>query len=358
MTSEAQRSTKSTYDMQILTDGTKGANTQPREEQHFRLLDLPSELRNRIYSFALHHSENDGTIAPAQTTNHRGSRYDTEARAVMSNQLVHLRTIQKRPSSNRGSPEDQVYALDLQSLFSLDASTFKELNAVCDKSNDPLRKIIRIGRESSEGSDVGTEFQTAHICDSHCLIQPPLTQVSRQIRSETLPVFYAENDFAFITPKLKNPEGSVAGSWWRCIGDINLGHIRSMALFDDSGELEPYFHTRATQTSVTVMLSLNLGLSNNMIDRSSKTVTEWRKVCRESTDAPVGSFGEEAWERAQTMLFYADEIEGRGLSVYLLNQLFTPPAVRHHVTKEFIGGPEARVAKAAKKRFEDRYAFW
>ncbi|KAK3696780.1 hypothetical protein LTR37_017804 [Vermiconidia calcicola] len=344
--------------MHVLTDETKGANTQPREEQHFRLLDLPSELRNRIYSFALCHAENDGTIAPARTVDHPGRNYDIEVHAVMNNQLVRLKTIPKRLLSKRGSPEEEAYALKLQSLFRLEASTFKELNAVCDKSNDPLRKIIQIKREYSEGSYVEAEFQTAHICDTRCLLQPALSKVSRRIRNETLPVFYAENDIAFITPKLKNPRGSLAGNCWRCIGDTNLGHIRSLALFDTAGELEPYFHTRATQTSVTVTLSLNLGLSNDTIDCSSKTVTEWGKVCRESTDPPIGSFGEQAWERAQTMLFYADEIEGRGLSVYLLNQLFTPPAIRHHVTKEFIGGPEAKVAKAARERYEDRYAFW
>lgn len=77
----------------------------------------------------------------------------------------------------------------------------------------------------------------AHICTLACQLQPSLTQVSRQIRDETLPVFYGANTFhvAFDPPLLQQPD--VFGvrksdmrawprAWWRAIGDTNLRMIK------------------------------------------------------------------------------------------------------------------------------------
>ena len=77
-----------------------------------------------------------------------------------------------------------------------------------------------------------------HLCTLDCLVQPPLTFVSRQVRTETLPIFYGVNKFHIemsnfivaMTYQWLSRTRSPA-DWWRAIGDSNLGNIDRLNVF-------------------------------------------------------------------------------------------------------------------------------
>lgn len=128
-----------------------------------RLIALPAELRNRIYGFVLVHSENDGVIAPVCDL------VDAESVTVIDGRSECVKSIW------RGSIEA---AVRLESDSKARGFSISKEGQV---------GIYKIGSTSRKND--------AHICTLDCLRQPPVTMVSRQVRDETLPVFYDINRF-------------------------------------------------------------------------------------------------------------------------------------------------------------------
>ncbi|KAK5705563.1 hypothetical protein LTR97_002682 [Elasticomyces elasticus] len=86
-------------------------------------------------------------------------------------------------------------------------------------------------------TDSGTrnhEILTAKWSESYAAMQPAITKVSRQLRSETLEMFYATNQFVitldYIT-SIEVDEGTFkASKWLRAIGTVNATHIKDCTI--------------------------------------------------------------------------------------------------------------------------------
>ncbi|KAF2170637.1 hypothetical protein M409DRAFT_19452 [Zasmidium cellare ATCC 36951] len=85
-------------------------------------------------------------------------------------------------------------------------------------------------------------------------LQPPVSQVNRQLRHETLPVFYSANTF---TAQLDNAvDLDIALAWLTAIGDDNISHLRKIIL---CGWTRVPFGRMITKRFLRVVLDLKAG---------------------------------------------------------------------------------------------------
>ncbi|KJX98053.1 hypothetical protein TI39_contig442g00002 [Zymoseptoria brevis] len=83
---------------------------------------------------------------------------------------------------------------------------------------------------------------------------PAICAVSKQLRSEALPAFYANNTFL---AQLDNDEDlETAIHWLSAIGDENIAHLRRLAM---CGWTRVPFGHMVSRRWVTIVLDLNLG---------------------------------------------------------------------------------------------------
>lgn len=115
------------------------------------------------------------------------------------------------------------------------------------------RELVRqafIRSLPSQTTGDGPEYNgPVHVCGPECLLQPALSQVCRQLRAETLPIFYGINSFHFDTTSYYDPhkkhilvsDGGLGPAavhpgnpraWWRTIGDSNLRLVRYIRVVD------------------------------------------------------------------------------------------------------------------------------
>ena len=174
------------------------------EQNTFDLLGLPAEVRDRIYELALFHAESDGIIAPLRDD---GSK-------VASWTLISGKRMQLR---NRLQVVPNIMAFG-------NFEERKQATAQFHRTNEILA--------------VSANFRFKHYCTTDCLLQPPLTCVSRFIREEALPVFYAVNKFHIeLGNFIMHVRGHYAEAsrsptyWWRAIGDSNLRNIQRLNIF-------------------------------------------------------------------------------------------------------------------------------
>jgi hypothetical protein len=135
------------------------------EQQSFEkgLFSLPVELHIAIYELAFYHHENNGQIAPATLRPGTTIKYSTW---VMD-----------------GPRMD--YALTYS------------------KDTDSPEKLAYYGtadrHRTQEGQSSRYRSRVEHVCSLHCLRQPPLTMVCRQLRQESLKYFYRVNAFCLLS---------------------------------------------------------------------------------------------------------------------------------------------------------------
>ena len=77
-----------------------------------------------------------------------------------------------------------------------------------------------------------------HYCTLKCLLQPPITYVNRQVRAESLSLFYQINKIHFELDNfvlkgyhVRHNGMVIPADWWRAIGDDNLRLVRQLNVF-------------------------------------------------------------------------------------------------------------------------------
>ncbi|KAK3657580.1 hypothetical protein LTR56_002355 [Elasticomyces elasticus] len=89
-------------------------------------------------------------------------------------------------------------------------------------------------RGSAASSVKDDEIVFAQYLKTCVAMQPPITRVSRQLRSETLEMFYAMNRFVLYLehrPVMDLVQGNFqASKWLRAIGSVNATHIKHFTI--------------------------------------------------------------------------------------------------------------------------------
>ena len=95
--------------------------------------------------------------------------------------------------------------------------------------------------------DKTANHTSGHYSRLDCLLQPPITYVNRQIRAESLSLFYQINKFHFELdnfvlnrPRDRQNETKIPPDWWRAIGDHNLRSIADLNMFGQCFQAHPY----------------------------------------------------------------------------------------------------------------------
>ena len=191
------------------------------ETSPLTLLSLPPELRNRIWEMAVYHEATDGVICPLQDvhgqleagTGTRGDVYKYIDSTVL------LSGVRFKVSKREPQYPWQSLVPEMQYSNSPEVRTTDAMREIWDKS--------AVARHR-------------HFCTLNCLLQPAITRTCRQIRAETLAMFYTVNafhiemdNFALVsrstrphvraTEQLWNLRSPI--EWWRAVGNVNLRHI-------------------------------------------------------------------------------------------------------------------------------------
>ena len=164
----------------------------PRVTTPFRLLDLPGELRNQIYEFVLFHSENNGCIAPVLIHSQEHLARQGDRCCVIVN-------------GKRKRTQRIAIVRAMQELLDDEVPELSTLSAET-RSSDGIGedRIVEIV-DPKNGLAPYVHEVYHHLCSLDCLMQPTITMVNRQIRSETLPLFYGMHDFHL------EPDGGKSG---------------------------------------------------------------------------------------------------------------------------------------------------
>lgn len=193
----------------------------------FRFMDLAPELRNRIVEYSLYHEEGEGVIAPMPDNPAQmayfpiaGKRYYSSCNEVA--ELCGLELALPKSSENAAEEDDKDSAGDMLP-HNPDSRTYQE--RVLD-----LKELVRKAVHQRRGH--------LHVCRLDCLVQPPLTMCSRQLRAESLSLFYHINKFHFEMHHSLT-ETRMLPDWWRAAGDTNLWSIGTMDLVYSSYETLP-----------------------------------------------------------------------------------------------------------------------
>ncbi|KAK8203359.1 hypothetical protein M8818_005337 [Zalaria obscura] len=96
----------------------------------------------------------------------------------------------------------------------------------------------------------------------HGLLQPAISRVSRLLRQESLPIFYASMHFvvhAHYPPKRDNPHIDRLFQWVRSLGDANAAHVGNLRLVLNEVELQPVWETFKLPGSTTLYVNWQTG---------------------------------------------------------------------------------------------------
>lgn len=188
------------------------------------LLGLPAELRNKIWEMIVYHKPTDGVICPLQDTHGIGNRDCDASRVVVSGARFRIQDFEQAFGTRWEARFEQTYGTPGSEMRRSELIEVWENTAVA-KSN--------------------------HFCTLNCLLQPPVTLVNRQIRSEALPLFYYSNTFHFELDNFAETRNLLASpwrfadacdtlckdgdqrrpmNWWRAIGASNLKNVSRLTL--------------------------------------------------------------------------------------------------------------------------------
>lgn len=170
----------------------------PSEQIRPGLLTLPPELRNDIYQLVLIHHEGGGVISPTQKKQSK-DQGSAHVHSLVLKGRCRMHLLRGRPYLMTGSP------LVMRS----------EKLEYYERMED-----IRLALPKQEQD---------HLCYIDCLRQPALTKVSKQVRSETLPVFYGMNEFHFEMGNfIKSSIAQSPVGLWRALDRDSLSLIRKL----------------------------------------------------------------------------------------------------------------------------------
>lgn len=185
------------------------------------LLGLPPELRNRIWEMVVFHEPTGGVICPLQ-----GAHGTVRAGhgVACSPYLYHDSMVITSGARFKTSR----FQLELPSWFRPNSAQFQGSPAA-DVTMEELEELWK-------SSPI---VISNHFCTVDCLVQPAITFVNRQVRKESLALFYHVNTFhleisnfahqrsvAWHSLPCQDPKPQRAPfDWLRAIGDRNLDTI-------------------------------------------------------------------------------------------------------------------------------------
>ncbi|KAK5744544.1 hypothetical protein LTR17_001938 [Elasticomyces elasticus] len=185
------------------------STTSESQGQSKGFLDLPPELRNRINTLIVRHEENGNIISPYGDAGRNG------AIVCIIGQWQEGTLRDERPT--RTSRQ-----VDLASLIT-SAALGQPLSREEPEEEQP---DLPAGYKHFACKDPEDCVYEGHVCDKTCLLAPPLTRVNRQLRSESLSLFYSVNTFRFMLDTILTDQSlALPSKYWRCIGDTNLRNI-------------------------------------------------------------------------------------------------------------------------------------
>ncbi|KAK3658382.1 hypothetical protein LTR56_001793 [Elasticomyces elasticus] len=183
-------------------------STTSESQPPIGFFDLPPELRNRISTLVVRHEENGNVISPSGDTGGDGA-------IVCIDGKWHEGTLR----DERPAPRDK---FDLASLIT-SAAFGQPLPREEPGEEQP---DLPVGHKHFAYKETKDCVYEGHVCDSTCLLAPPLTRVNRQLRSESLSLFYSVNTFRFMLDTILTDQSlALPSKYWRCIGDTNLRNI-------------------------------------------------------------------------------------------------------------------------------------
>jgi hypothetical protein len=95
--------------------------------------------------------------------------------------------------------------------------------------------------------DESLNVASNHFCKLDRLVSPSVSRVNKQLRSESLSMFYGGNRFHIelanfeLTKEMSNMQREVKRApcdWWRTVGDKNLGLIRELTIVGQKAYLD------------------------------------------------------------------------------------------------------------------------
>ncbi|KAK3644964.1 hypothetical protein LTR56_009351 [Elasticomyces elasticus] len=252
--------------------------------QPFRFLDLPPELRNRISELVVQHAQNDKIISPAhqlysgKVHAYVHSKWEegelTDQRPVHDGSIILniVRYVLRLPLGSLSYSNlwhgSFSYIASQNPTATADGKRFQWRKYPSDESDEgedgeegeegeegeqSEQSEQSAQSEQSEQSEQGGEERESeendeddgepaddddgeiefdecvhegHVCNKACLFEPALARVSRQMRTESLGIFYGNNSFHFlVNTRACVPELPVR--FWRGIGDTSLRMIKN-----------------------------------------------------------------------------------------------------------------------------------
>ncbi|KAK5712106.1 hypothetical protein LTR15_012175 [Elasticomyces elasticus] len=96
--------------------------------------------------------------------------------------------------------------------------------------------------------------------DGHAALQPPITKVSRQLRSETLEMFYATNRFVLALGHISRIElvqGNFrARKWLRAVGTVNAAYMKDFTIRYKSRQLPVSIEEVLAKTGLSLVAGI------------------------------------------------------------------------------------------------------
>jgi hypothetical protein len=198
------------------------------------LLDMPTELRNRILELAVFHEEAGGIISPG--------------------------------------PDD----VSIPFVTSISGQRFVAFDYIHPCIPDDSKLPTWAGGPGSQGHHLmktwlqSPNWRSNHLCKLDCLVQPSITRVNKQLLSETLPIFYGVNHIYIELANFELTRGNMESEpaqgqieigrapcdWWRAISDKHLGLVHELTIvgqkvYEDEGIAIKYNQSQGTELTRT-----------------------------------------------------------------------------------------------------------
>lgn len=235
-----------TFQPSLSTSTITNLNLNMASDNTPTLLGLPAELRNEIWKLVVFHEVTDGVISPLQDEDEGYSWGNDTSQGLRRRPVVSLiyacgerfRLLDHEPLSHHAQGRPANPAEKAAQDAEID-----RYYAVWEKTANNI---------------------SGHYCKLSCLLQPRITHVNRQVRAESLSMFYHINKIHielgnFVLPR-KGPGKNVKipADWWRAIGNHNLKFVANFNIFgqcfrafSEKGNMIKYRNSRELKATMT-----------------------------------------------------------------------------------------------------------